>query len=106
MGNISVAIKKRTRTSAGLLNVVDITFSNSYATGGDVLPSNAALGLEQSLDCIDPIGSGPTGQTLVVDLANRKILAYVRTTGVQVANAVDLSAVTIRALVYGDMPNV
>jgi hypothetical protein len=105
MGNMTAAIKKRTVAGHSRILVVDLTFSNSYATNGDVLPSNAALGLDASLEAIFPQGSGPIAQTLAIDLANRKILAYVRTTGVEVANATNLSAVTIRCLVIGDAPN-
>jgi hypothetical protein len=70
----------------------DVTFDNSYVTGGEpVTPS--ALGLGSILHCN---GGSKAGNLIQYDPANVKLLAYVSSTGVQVANAVDLSAVTIR----------
>jgi hypothetical protein len=114
MGNISASIKKRTHTSAGKAYVVDLTFSNSYATNGDSLPANSALGMSHSLDAVQ-LCSGAAGYVFGVDHANRKIKAFRQKDPAdaggadialpEVANTVDLSAVTVRAVIYGDMPN-
>lgn len=114
MGNISASIKKRNLVGTARENTIDLTMSSSYATNGDVLPSNAALGLDNSLDSIT-IASHPGGLVFEVDLANRKIKAYRQKDPAaaggadialpEVANAVNLSTSVLRCLVRGDNPN-
>lgn len=72
-----------------------ITFDNSYPTGGEAF----------SFDGINSImiflieGSG--NYRFQYDYTNDKILAYVGSTGAEVANATDLSAVTVQGLLLG-----
>lgn len=111
MGNITATIKKRSKTSAGQLLVVDLAMGATYATNGDVLPSNAALGLEQSLDAVVLCG-GIGGLELQVDHANRKIKAFTSNGAAPAALAeytnggAALNGLSVRALIYGDAPNV
>lgn len=109
MGNISAVIKKRSGGYGCRQNVVDLTFSSSYATNGDVLPSNAALGLDNSLDHIDA-GATIGGYAIAFDPTNRKLKLFRQTAAtsalIEVPNATNVSAETVRVVVYGDMPNV
>jgi len=76
----------------------DVTFDASYPTGGEVV-TPAALGLASIL--FMHVGS-KAGNLIQYDAANAKLMAYVSSTGVQVANAVDLSAVIVRVRVVGN----
>lgn len=77
--------------------VADVLFDNSYLTGGEAL-TGTQLGLEGELNVIDATPA-LTGQTFSYDYTNAKLLAWVG--GTQVANAVDLSAVTTRVVAVG-----
>jgi hypothetical protein len=115
MAAITAAIVKRTGGDSGKLIVVDLTFHTTYTTGGDALPANAALGIEQSLDAIILAGSLPatatTAYALVVDLANRKIKAFTSNGAAPAAlleytsGGAALNNLVVRALIYGDAPN-
>lgn len=70
----------------------------SYATGGDPLVAG-----DVKLGAIDEIDFGPgsdtppaTIYTLVYDYVNQKVLWFVGTTGLQAANATNLSAFSSR----------
>jgi hypothetical protein len=77
--------------------VATITFDSSYPTGGEALAASAlGLGVIDFLTI-----SGTSANTFAWDRANNKIKAFVRTTGVEVANATDLSAVVVDALAVG-----
>jgi hypothetical protein len=111
MGNITATIKKRTVTNFGRMIVVDLLMGATYATNGDVLPSNAALGLDASLDAIILCGGGMAGYEFQVDHANRKIKAFTSNGAAPAALAeytnggAALVAATIRAVIFGDVPN-
>lgn len=77
--------------------VATVTFDNSYPTGGEPLAASA-LGLA-SIDFLSL--SGTNANTFVWDRANNKIKAFVRTTGAEVANATDLSAVVLDVFAVG-----
>ena len=89
-------------------NQVDLTFDNSYTTGGMAV-NIPALGLSK-LERLDLQAAGGTGATGWVVAWNRnvktpKILAYRQnaTTGalVEVAAATDLSTLTVQCLAVG-----
>lgn len=89
----------------------DITFDNSYATGGVALTASN-VGLRQVVSCATDGGAKNSAGTSLVpvryDYTNSKLQAY-RYDGAsagkafleEVANAVDLSAFTVRAVFTG-----
>ncbi len=117
MGTCTVAIKKRTGiTPTGQTIVADITLSASYATGGDTV-TLASLGLK-SLSALVLTGNAGAVALEVVhganetadpkikvsrDNANATYLSQVAFA--EPAAAVNFSAVTVRAIAYGDLPN-
>ncbi len=77
---------------------VDVTMSASYTTDGEEL--SLADDLPAGATILHALAE-PTGANLFqYDAANDKLLAYVTDTGVEVANAVNLSAVTVKLLVF------
>lgn len=76
----------------------DVTFDNSYLTGGEPV-TPAALGLSSILF----VHAGTkTNYMIQFDAAAVKLLAFISSTGLQVANAVDLSALSIRVRFVGN----
>jgi len=74
---------------------VDITFDSSYATGGEAfVPDDVGLSV---IDFADIAATG--GRTFSYSASTGKILAYAGST--EVTNATDLSAVTVRARIWG-----
>jgi|SRR6478752_41199 len=99
-------------TKAGKIVVADYTFDASYATGGEAIDFNA-LGVANppwfvAFSQVAPVNAGYVFQ---YDYTNKKIVAYRQKDPAnaggadialtEVANTTDLSAVTIRVLVYG-----
>jgi hypothetical protein len=80
----------------------DITFDSSYPTGGEALTA-ANVGLKIGIDFIsfERKTVGGVAYSFEYDRTSGKLIAYVATTGAQVADTTDLSAVTIRAMVIG-----
>jgi len=78
--------------------LTDVTFDASYPTGGEPI-----VAADVGLTVIENIVFPPTDGTNMYrwDETNAKILAYVFTTQAQVANAVDLSASTVRCEIAG-----
>ncbi len=76
----------------------DVAFDNSYPTGGLAL-SGATLGLVGAVQFLD--ANAALGRTFAYDYANSKVKAFTTSTGVEVANAVDLSAVVTRIIAVG-----
>lgn len=75
-----------------------VTFDDSYPTGGEAVTAALfGLGLLTTVIPISDNGTNPVAW----DGTNSKLLAYVRTTGVEVANAVDLSASVTHLLAIG-----
>jgi hypothetical protein len=101
MGALTVAIKRRTYPDGGKLVVADITGSSSYATNGETYTSAQFEMITGSIDAMLDCKSTP-GYDLVFDIPNKKVKFFVVTTGVEVANATNLSAVTGRVVVLGD----
>ena len=111
MGALTVTTRKRTGIlPTGKAIIADIALSSSYATGGDTYTA-ANFGMT-SVDAII-LQSNAAGYNLSVDLTNSKVLAYqgdntnaAAAPGIQVPAATNLSAVTVRALVIGDLSHV
>lgn len=76
-----------------------VTFDSSYPTGGEAVVATD-FGLT-SLFTIIPLSDNGTN-VIAFDKTNSKLLAYVRTTGVEVANATDLSASVTHLMVIGN----
>lgn len=84
--------------------VFDYSGNASYATGGDDLDlatitnSNLPVGAT-ILHVFFEMSDAATAHIFRYDAANKKVLAYLLSTGVQVAGAVDLSSVTAKGIV-------
>lgn len=76
MGAVTVAIKKRgTGVGAGKMVVADVTFSGTYAAGGDTY-TNAQFemtNIDAIVDMGASVASATTGLVLAPDLANKKL---------------------------------
>lgn len=89
--------------STPIMNL-SITGDAAYATGGSAsfkafVESKIGRGLE-SIVAVVGIGiGGGAGYHLSYDTANDKLLVHAGATGLQVANATDLSAVTFNATI-------
>ena len=70
----------------------------SYVAGGDpFVPADAKLGQIDVLSLQDGVLAGTTTlYTAVYDYTNQKVIWFVGTTGVEVANGVNLSTLTAR----------
>jgi hypothetical protein len=90
-------------TNAGRLHVYDVTFDNSYQSGGEpVTPSN--FGLRGSIQAIDAAFNGAVAannRVITYDPANG-VLHVWTALGTEATAASDQSAVTARCIVYGD----
>ncbi len=87
------------KTVAGNKRLISgkITMSNSYATGGDTLNLEAALGLNS----IDTVVISPyNGYGLQADLTNNKIKAYA-SAGTEVTATTDLSGISANFVAIG-----
>lgn len=98
---MAVTITNRKRANCGSEHVryVDITGPASYTTGGEALSAadlSKLIGTGAVIGDIDYFGAEvpTTGQTLVLDRTNSKVMYFNGTT--QIANATNLSAVTAR----------
>lgn len=75
-----------------------ITFDASYPTGGEAItPATFGLTFLNHLVITDNAGA----DVVAWDRTNAKLVAYVRTTGVEVADTTDLSALVISVLALG-----
>lgn len=74
----------------------DLALDNSYPTGGESV-TLAAIGLTRVV-AVKSLGGG--GLAYQYDNANQKLLAYLGTTGAEVSNAGDLSAVTAQRVAF------
>lgn len=105
---VTVDVLKRTKFSTLFAVLADVTFDSSYPTGGEAV-SPPQLGL-QSVDFVSV--SSADGYIVEYDYANGKLIARTPTNvsdgeaaaaapADEVANATDLSAVTVRVLAIG-----
>lgn len=76
----------------------DLDMSASYLADGDTLAA-ADVGLDVIENVIGPVGDGTN--LYFWDQANLKMKAFVYATQTEVANAVDLSGVTLRVQIIG-----
>ena len=88
MALTATVTKKYSLGRTGQLVVGTLAWDSSYPTGGESLSIT-------DVEYVHTLIPGRAGaNTFAYDKANNKVLAYVATTGVEVANAVDLSAQT------------
>src|SRR4051812_20773389 len=84
------------------IRYLGITMSNSYPTGGDTISLTPYFkGSVDFVDIEDANVDATHVYRAVYDRANNKIKVLNLIGGVEVVNAVDLSAVTFRAMVVG-----
>jgi len=80
-----------------------VTFDASYSgPGGEVLGLAAFIGAGKSVVAIIPLGLASDGKVPVADVVNDKLKMFVFSTGVEVANGVDLNNVTAEILVISE----
>lgn len=76
----------------------DVTFSASYTTGGEsITPNN--VGMQAIVQCVPD--EAKTNNYFSFDYVNSKLQAFVSSTGAEVANATNLSAITVRVSFHG-----
>ena len=92
---LTVSVVDRNVVGAARMNVVDVTFDNSYPTGGEAL-SAAACGLNRMLVVVP---TNAPGQFIEWDGTN---LVLYDEAGVEEINASDQSGVSTRLIVYGE----
>lgn len=97
---LTVSVVHRTVFGNDRVVVADVTFDSSYATGGESLTaSDLGFPSGQIFHVSTPATNG--ANIFAFDHAASKIKAFVTTTGVEVANAVNLATVTVRLKVIG-----
>ena len=64
---------------------------SSYVTGGDTISNVVDFGWGETHTLLGTITDGTTLYVLHLDYANQRILVFVASTGIEVANGVDLS---------------
>ena len=97
-------INKKFKASNGYIVAAEHTFTNSYATGGEaVTPDDVGLEVIEQI-----IPSPASGYVFEYDAANGKLKAYYADYDavadgafIEVAEAVDLSSVTVQLMVIG-----
>src|SRR6266496_2824490 len=108
MGAVTVAIKKRTGYSpVGKIVIADVTFSGTYAAGGDTFtPSQFEMKqVDAIVDMGAAVASATTGYVLAPDLANNKLrLLGGAASGVALAETATAgqTGTVQRVLVFGD----
>lgn len=90
-------IQKRISRGGVRTNYVDVLLDSSYPTGGYALTFNQ-LGFAKAPLLVD--AEPATGRTFWYDRANQKLVAFA-SGATEVANATNLSAVTVRVAVDG-----
>lgn len=108
MGNCTAAIRKKSGlVPAGNCQIVDINLSTSYATGGDTLPASL-LGFK-NLDAVSLSSSvtSPAGHPVEIIYGafgvDPKLRVRDVATGAEISAATNLSAQSLKAVVYGDL---
>ena len=108
MGAVTVAIKKRTGYSpVGKVVIADVTFSGTYAAGGDTYTASQfeMKTIDAIVDMGAAAGSTTTGYLLSPDLANSKLrLLGGAASGVALAETATAgqTGTVQRVLVFGD----
>lgn len=96
---LTIDVIRRVRMPAGRAVVADITFDNSYPTGGEALAA-ADVGLSK-IEYVRAEQKGVANRICEYDYANSKLLLFTAL-GTQAANASDQSAIVVRALILAD----
>lgn len=112
MGTVTVTPRKHSGVlPTGTGKIVDIALSSSYATGGDTL-TLASLGVTRLQALIlASTATSPAGHAVEIihgatEGTNPLLRVRDAATGAEIANATNLSAQSVRALVVGDLANV
>lgn len=99
---LTVADIRDTLAGQFKVKVVDVTFDDSYATGGEVFGADDA-GFRELLAVV--VEQPPEGYVVAYDRANSKFMAFeAGADGAaldEVAGSTDLSAVSFRAVCFG-----
>ncbi len=108
MAGLTVSVVKRNIVGASKEAIVDITFDDHYPTGGESFTTALVDPAETAAVAFNFVSCGsrtvPASNTFFYDYTNKKLMAFVITTGVEVANDVDLSAAIVRCKVsYGQV---
>lgn len=112
MGNVTVAIKRRNVVGASKEVIADVTWSNSYASGGDSFTNQQfECDANLTIDSIDSTGAsaaGNTGYVVIPDIPNKKLkLLGGAASGVALAQATgDQSGTVARVIVRYANPNI
>lgn len=111
MGNVTVAIVKRNFVGASKEVTADVTWSSSYASGGDSYTEaqfEMMPNFVQSIEGTSGSAASNTGYVVVPDLANKKLkLLGGAASGVALAQASgDQSGTVARVVVRGNNPYV
>lgn len=91
------------RNVAGVqrVNVVSVTFDDSYPTGGEPV-TPATFGLRARIDAIVPAGASAYGSgAYTVDFSSPYIKAISLADGAEAGDTTDLSGLTINVLAIG-----
>lgn len=100
MGNVAVTVLKKNQRPSGRAAIVRITFSNSYATGGDTV-QRSATGLGNRLTAIlggavtTPAGHAVEYVPAANEYTDPKLRVRDVATGAEIANATNLTAQSI-----------
>lgn len=101
---LTVAFIKSGKTTGGMERIVNVTFDDSYPTGGESLTARNC-----GLNVIEWVQANPVGGYIFeYDYTNKKLKAYmcdysVSVDGpmIEVANEANLSTITARLLIKG-----
>jgi arginine/ornithine N-succinyltransferase beta subunit len=91
----------RDRLNDRLVREVQYTGPASYATGGESVNAAADLGMGEVYGVYGVISDGTGVRVPWLNYTTQKILWFIPNTGVQVANAVDLSTFSGTLLFHG-----
>lgn len=111
MGAVSVVIRKRGYGAVGKMVVADVTFSGTYAAGGDTYTAGQfeMTTIDGIVDAGAAAGSATTGYVLSPDLANSKLrLLGGAASGVALAETgtAGQTGTVQRVVVFGNNPHV
>lgn len=96
---LTLDVIRRVHLPAGKAVVVDITFDNSYPTGGEAF---AAADVQlSSIDYVNVDQKGAASRIVNYDYTNSKLMLFTALS-TEAANASDQSTIVVRALVVGD----
>src|SRR4051794_37711935 len=111
MGAVTVVIRRRNVIGAARSVIADVTFSGTYAAGGDTY-TNAQFEMgtvDAIIDCGAAAGSTTTGYVVSPDLTNKKLrLLGGAASGVALAETgtAGQTGTVQRVLVLGDNPGI